>query len=100
MRVTVSGLRLAGSAAANYTLTPPTQSEGQYHGLASDVTSGLSANNKVYDGSTTATISSNNVVLSGVVAGDRANVRLNTNGYTANLHCDCRDGEWHCQWTG
>ncbi len=32
-----------------------------------------------------ATISSNNVVLSGVLPGDAANVRLNTNGYTANF---------------
>ncbi len=32
-----------------------------------------------------ATISSNNVVLSGVVAGDSANVSLNTNGYTATF---------------
>ena len=45
----------------------------------------MRANNKLYDGSTVATISSNNVVLSGVVAGDTANVSLNTNGYTANF---------------
>jgi len=49
------------------------------------VASGLTANNKVYDGTTTATISSNNVVLSGVLAGDAANVKLSTNGYTASF---------------
>jgi hypothetical protein len=44
---------------------------------------GITANNKVYDGTTTATISSNNVVLVGVVDGDA--VSLSTNGYTANF---------------
>ncbi len=33
----------------------------------------------------TATISSNSVVFSGVLAGDSGNVSLNTNGYTANF---------------
>ena len=45
--------------------------------------SGIRANNKVYDGTTAATISSNNVVLTGVVSGDT--VSLSTNGYTANF---------------
>ena len=39
-----------------------------------------------------ATISSNNVVLSGVLAGDVANVRLNTNGYVANF-ANARSGQ-------
>jgi hypothetical protein len=43
--------------------------------------SGITANDKIYDGTTTATISSNNVVLTGVLAGDT--VSLSTNGYTA-----------------
>src|SRR5208282_3499877 len=47
------------------------------------IASGISANNKVYDGTTVATITSNNVVLSGVVGGDTVNVR--TNGYTASF---------------
>jgi hypothetical protein len=47
------------------------------------VTSGLAANSIVYDGTNTATIVSNNVVLSGVLAGDAANVALSTNGYAA-----------------
>jgi hypothetical protein len=45
--------------------------------------SGITANNKVYDGTTVATISSNNVTLLGLVAGDV--VGLSTNGYTANF---------------
>jgi hypothetical protein len=44
---------------------------------------GLTANNKVYDGTTTATINSNNVTLVGVVAGDV--VGVSTNGYTASF---------------
>ena len=44
------------------------------------ITSGITANNKTYDGTPGATISSNNVVLNGVLAGDAANVRLSTNG--------------------
>jgi hypothetical protein len=44
---------------------------------------GITANNKVYDGTTTATINSNNVVLVGVVGGDTVN--LSTNGYTASF---------------
>jgi hypothetical protein len=44
---------------------------------------GISANNKVYDGTTAATISSNNVVLVGIVGADTVN--LLTNGYTANF---------------
>ena len=49
------------------------------------VASGLTANNKVYDGTTLATISSNNVSLSGVVAGDAGKVALSTNGYLATF---------------
>jgi hypothetical protein len=45
--------------------------------------SGITANNKVYDGTTTATINLNNVVLVGVVGGDI--VSLSPNGYTANF---------------
>ncbi len=47
------------------------------------ISSGLTINSKTYDGTTTATITSNNVVLSGVQSGDVGNVALSTNGYTA-----------------
>ena len=49
------------------------------------ITSGITANNKIYDGTTAATISSNNVILNGVVGGDAANVKLSTNGYSASF---------------
>ena len=93
--VTVSGLTLAGTAAGNYTLTQPSGLSANITALGVTITSGLSANNKPYDGTTAATISSNNVVLNGVLVGDTANVRLNTNGYTANFtQCQCGYGGW------
>ena len=52
-------------------------------GKALTVSSGLAANSKVYDGTTEATISSNNVVLAGVVGADA--VSLSTNGYAASF---------------
>ena len=50
------------------------------------VSSGLSANNKAYDGTANATLTSNNVALAGVLAGDAGNVLLVTNGYVANFN--------------
>jgi hypothetical protein len=44
---------------------------------------GITANNKVYDGTTVATINSNNVVLVGIVSGD--SVGLSTNGWAAHF---------------
>ena len=49
------------------------------------VASGLAANNKVYDGTTTATITSNNLSLSGVLVSDASKVALPTNGYLATF---------------
>jgi len=84
--VTVTGLTLTGAGATNYTLTQPV-------GLTANITavgvvmitSGINANNKVLRRDNNATISSNNVILYGVRAGDAATVRLSTNGYTATF---------------
>ena len=51
--------------------------------LTATVDTGITANKKVYDGTTTATISLTNVVLTGVVSGDI--VSLSTNGYVATF---------------
>ena len=83
--VTVSGLTLTGSAAGNYTLSQPTGLSNNITALGVTISSGITANGKPYDGTTTATISSNNVVLAGVLAGDVSNVKLSTNGYVANF---------------
>ena len=48
-----------GSASGNYTLEPADEPDGEYHGLGVTISSGLSANNKVYDGTTAATLTSN-----------------------------------------
>jgi hypothetical protein len=49
------------------------------------ISSGLTADDKVYDATTSATLSSGNVVLAGIVAADNGAVFLVTNGYTANF---------------
>ena len=83
--VTVAGLSLAGSAAANYTLTQPSGFTANITALPVTITSGLTAGNKAYDGATTATLNAGSVVLSGVLSGDTANVHLSTNGYAATF---------------
>ena len=83
--VTVSGLGLAGSAAGNYVLSAPTNLAANITALGVGVSSGLSANSKAYDGTAAAAISSNSVVLAGVLAGDLGKVQLLTNGYTASF---------------
>jgi hypothetical protein len=83
--VTVSGLTLTGSAAANYNLSQPSGLTANITKAGVTISSGITANNKVYDGTTTATITSNNVVLAGVLAGDVGNVFVSTNGYVANF---------------
>src|SRR3974390_488241 len=81
--VTIGGLSLTGASATNYSLTQPGRLTANITGKALTVSSGISANNKTYEGSTTATISSNAVVLGGIVGGDTVN--LSTNGYTASF---------------
>ena len=51
--VTVSGLSLGGSASGNYRLTQPTGLSANITALGVTISSGLSANNKAYDGTTT-----------------------------------------------
>ncbi|GGD79624.1 hypothetical protein GCM10011514_49500 [Emticicia aquatilis] len=69
-----SNSTLGGADAGNYTLTQPT-------GLTANITAkpltitGISANNKVYDGTSTATLSGT-AILNGVVLGDESDVTL------------------------
>ena len=74
--VTVTGLALSGASAANYTLTQPTAA-ASITAKALTVT-GITANNKTYDGTTTATLNTSGASLVGVVSGDT--VILNTSG--------------------
>jgi subtilisin-like proprotein convertase family protein len=84
--VTATGLGLSGAKAGNYTLSSTTAATtADITPVAVTIASGIAADDKVYDGTTTATIRSNTVVLSGVLGGDAANVALSTNGYTASF---------------
>src|SRR5207249_3200287 len=66
--VTVSGLTLGGADAGNYSLTQPT--------TTADITakaltvSGITASNKLYDRTATATLNAGSATLVGVVSGD------------------------------
>ena len=65
--VTVSGLTLAGAAAGNYTLATH-DGDDDAAITAATVTPAVTAANKVYDGTTSATVTS--CTLTGVVGGD------------------------------
>src|SRR5207245_9680684 len=73
--VTVSGLALSGIDATNYSVTQPTTS-ADITAKALTVT-GVTANNKVYNGTTAATLNFASAALVGVVSGD--SVTLNNN---------------------
>lgn len=80
--VTVSGMALTGGDASNYALSQPA-------GLTATITpvpvtvSGVTANSRVYDATTTATLSTGGATLSGVLGGDI--VALDASGYAANF---------------
>ena len=66
--VTTSGFTLAGTDAANYTVTQPaTTASITAAGLS---LSGVIANNKVYNGNTVATLNSSSATLTGIMSGD------------------------------
>src|SRR5207245_2306571 len=73
--VTVVGLSLSGTDATNYTLAQPTTS-ADITAKRLTVTS-VTANNKVYNGTTAATLNFGSAALVGIVSGDT--VSLNTN---------------------
>ena len=78
--ITITGLTLSGSAAANYTVTQPT--------VTANITqrtltiTGVTANNKVYDGTTTATLNTSGAVVSGILASDLHNVSITSGSGT------------------
>ena len=82
LAVTASGFTLTGSRASNYFLTQPT-------GLSANITplaliiSGVSANSKIYDGTTVDTLNLSGASLSGAIAGD--NVTLSDAGASASF---------------
>ncbi len=77
--VTVAGLALTGTAAANYTLAQPAAT-GNITAKALTV-SGLKASSKIYDGATAATLDAGSATLVGAITGDA--VTLNSSSATA-----------------
>src|ERR1035441_10232787 len=77
--VTVTGFTLSGADAGNYTLAQPAVLTANITALGLTVT-GITANNKPYDGTTAATLNVGSAALNGVLAGDA--VTLNTTSAT------------------
>ena len=84
--VTVTGLTLAGTKAGNYTFSQPTGLTANIAATNVSVLSGLTVDTKAYDGTTTATISSNAITLLGVATADSATIGITTNGYSATFN--------------
>jgi hypothetical protein len=83
--VTVTGLALDGDSVTNYVLVEPTVVTATISPLPVTITLGITANSKIFDGTTAATLASNSVVLSGMLGGDESNINLSTNGCTATF---------------
>lgn len=79
--VTVSGLALGGTDSGNYSLTQPSTTANIT--AATLTVSGVTANNKTYDGGTSATLNLGSAGLVGVVGGD--SVTLNTASANGNF---------------
>jgi hypothetical protein len=80
--VLVSGLTLGGAQAGDYTLLPPPATMANITPATLTAT-GITANNKVYDATTKATLNASGAALAGVFAGDA--VILNTAGATGTF---------------
>jgi hypothetical protein len=80
-----SGIVSDGDSGNNYNYTFVSSTNGTINPLVVSIASGVAANDKVYDGTTNATLTASNVVLSGVLSGDGANVSLSLNGYAASF---------------
>src|SRR6185436_17516140 len=80
--VNVTGISVSGADAANYTAstTATTTADISAEGLT---VSGVTADNKAYDGTTAATLSTNEVAFAGVIGAEV--VDLVTNSYTATF---------------
>lgn len=77
--VTISGFTLEGDDAGNYVLDTenqtPITATADIAAKTVTVTSGITASNKIYDGTTPATLSGSSAVISGKVSGDKLTVR-------------------------
>ena len=78
--VTVSGLALTGAAAGDYTVARSASADIGNIDPKALTASLIGAVSKVYDGSTTATLTSSNYQLSGVISGDAVSLNDPTTG--------------------
>jgi hypothetical protein len=83
--LTPSGIVSDGNGGSNYVYTFVATTNGEIDPLAVTISSGVTANDKVYDGTTNATITASNVALSGVLSMDVTNLSLSLNGYAASF---------------
>jgi phosphotransferase system IIA component len=83
--VAVSGLTLSGPQTSDYTLAQPTTTANITPATLTGNTgvTGITANDKVYDATTKATLNTTNAMLLGVFSGDT--VTLNTTGATGTF---------------
>jgi hypothetical protein len=86
--VTLAGATLSGSAAGNYNLTSVSTTTANI--TAVDITGSFTTQNKQYDGTTSATVVTR--AVSGVLAGDTANVTL-TGGTATFGDANVADGK-------
>ncbi|RAZ42303.1 hypothetical protein DP176_07075 [Polynucleobacter paneuropaeus] len=79
---TMAGVTLGGAAAGNYYVTGvgPQTLTANITPAPLTISSGLTANNKAYDGTTAATISSATQTLAGVLVSDVGNVAISSSG--------------------
>ncbi len=80
--VTITGFTLGGSDAVNYNLTQPSSTADITRAILT--ISGVTANNKIYDGTTAATLNNGSAALAGVISGD--GVTLNSSGATGTFN--------------
>ncbi|MGD1084165.1 MAG: MBG domain-containing protein [Verrucomicrobiota bacterium] len=84
--VSATGVTLTGGDSTNYTLSQPVLLSADITPAPATIASGLTVNPVTYgtlSGLDEATLTSNNVVLNGILAQDAGSVELDTNGYAA-----------------
>ncbi|MCT8100762.1 filamentous hemagglutinin N-terminal domain-containing protein [Acinetobacter sp. C_4_1] len=79
--VTVSGYSLTGADAGNYTLIQPTGLTASISKAVINAITGITANNKTYDGTTAATLNTGSAGFTGMVAGDNLTVATSTGNF-------------------
>lgn len=82
--ISITGASLKGDRAGNYELTSyPNSASGKITRKAITIT-GITAENKVYDGSATATLKLGNATVSGVIDADKSKVSVTATGSFAD----------------